>query len=82
LKNLLSNPNSKLEIPSIQKEELRMLIKENDIVEMFLEYGDITRDIDGKVYNEDIYGEFQYYCKEMGERPITQIALSKDLVSK
>lgn len=82
LKDLVSDPKKKLEIPEVQKDELNTLIKENDIVEMFLEYWNIKRDIEWKLSNEEIYREFQIFCKDMGERPLSQISLSKKLVSK
>lgn len=80
LKELLAQ--DKLPIPIIQKEELALLIKENDVVEMFLEEGWVRRNPGHKIFNKDLYPRFQEYCRQIGERPITQPVLSKKLVSK
>jgi len=80
LKELLAQ--DKLPIPTVQKDELGLLIKENDVIEMFLEEGWVRRNLGHRISNKDIYARFQEYCRQIGERPITQPSLSKKLVSK
>lgn len=80
LKELLLQ--DKLSIPTMQKEELGLLIKENDVVEMFLEEWWVRRNPGHKIANSNLYSRFKAYCGVIGERPITQPALSKKLVSK
>lgn len=80
LKELMKE--DKFKIPESQKEELGILIKENDVVEMFLEEGRVKRSSQCRLPNREIYQAFLAYCREVGEKPLTKNELSKKLVSK
>ena len=53
-------------------------IGEQDVFQLFVEEY-YERDDNGKVYAKNVYEQYKAWCQYNGEKPVTQIALSKEL---
>ena len=67
-----------LEKPETVVQAIAEYISQQDVYQLFVgEY--YTPDDNGKVYAKNVYEQYRTWCQYNGEKPVTQIALSKEL---
>ena len=67
-----------LEQPETVAQTIAEYISQQDVYQLFVgEY--YTPDDDSKIYAKNVYQQYKTWCQYNGEKPVTQIALSKEL---
>ena len=68
-----------LDKPDCIAQAVKAYLEEQDVFHMFVnEY--YTRDDSGKVYAKSVYEQYRTWCQYNGEKPVSQVLLSRELL--
>ena len=71
--------NEGLDKPDCIAQAVKAYLEEQDVFHMFVnEY--YTRDDNGKVYAKSVYEQYRTWCQYNGEKPVSQVLLSRELL--
>ncbi|MBQ2369175.1 MAG: hypothetical protein II301_03545, partial [Peptococcaceae bacterium] len=68
-----------LDKPDCIAQAVKAYLEEQDVFHMFVnEY--YTRDDNGKIYAKSVYEQYRTWCQYNGEKPVSQVLLSRELL--